>query len=105
MLETALSCGISVASRCPGLPAWHFTRFLFVNRCGVAVPLILEGRQIDAESLQVLLACAASAAAGAEVPWWPAVPLETELELHCMLTWPCLVMLFHLGISADGIFF
>lgn len=38
------------------------------------------------------------------VPWWPAVPLETELKLHCVLTWPCLVMLSYLGINADGIF-
>lgn len=51
-----------------------------------------------------LLAYAASTAAGAGVRPRPVVPLQTELKLHLMLTRLCLVMVFYLGMSADGSF-
>lgn len=78
-------------------------RFLFVNHCGVDVPLVLEGRQMDAVCLQVswhmLLRCSRGrGAAGARGA------AGDGAEAALMLTRLCLVMVFYLGISADGIF-
>lgn len=74
-----------------------------MNHCGVDVPLVLEGRQMDAACLQVswhmLLRC--DRGRGAAVAGGAA---GDGAEAASMLTGLCRVMVFYLGISADGIF-